>query len=176
MIFISAGHYPTRPGACFEGFCEHDEAMRWSKMIVSMIGEDATLVPTGVLRDKTSFINSRSPSIAVEIHFNSDSSHAGKGCCTLHYPGSSRGKLLASTIQSGLEQIFKRHWDGVMPGYYRMDPKHGPDFFLANTSCPSVIVEPAFIHERELIEENRDAACARIASSLLSVERQLRGT
>ena len=30
MIFLSAGHYPSRPGAGFEGFFEHDEAMLWA--------------------------------------------------------------------------------------------------------------------------------------------------
>ncbi|KKL45821.1 hypothetical protein LCGC14_2351830, partial [marine sediment metagenome] len=33
MIIIFAGHHPRKPGACFEGFCEHDEALRWLAII-----------------------------------------------------------------------------------------------------------------------------------------------
>jgi hypothetical protein len=30
MIFVSAGHYPSAPGARWERFVEHDEAVIWA--------------------------------------------------------------------------------------------------------------------------------------------------
>ena len=74
MILISAGHHPTKPGACYEGFCEHDEALRWVDIICLQLGEiglECLPVPAGILKNKVNFINARSPILAVEIHFNS---------------------------------------------------------------------------------------------------------
>jgi len=72
MIFISAGHYPSAPGAKWERFVEHDEAVVWADMLIAKIGADSMLVPTGVLKSKVDFINERimNGDIAVEIHFN----------------------------------------------------------------------------------------------------------
>ena len=174
MIFISAGHHPARPGACRDHFCEHDEATRWADAIHALLGEDnAMRVPTGVLRDKVAFINARHPALAAEIHFNAIHGDNGSGCLTLYYPGSSKGKLVAGCVQDGMEQMYDRHWDGIMEGYYRMDKSRGPDYFLAKTSCPSIIIEPAFIHQKELITSTRDAACASIAASLLEAKEKL---
>lgn len=174
MIFISAGHHPTKPGACYGSFCEFDEASKWADLIYELIGGDRCMrVPSGVLREKVAFINAREPTLAAEIHFNADGRQAGNGCLTLHYPGSIKGRMVAIEVQDGMEQIFRRHWNGVMEGYYRMDKSRGPDYFLAKTKCPSVIIEPEFIHNRDRITENREGACANIASSLLSVLRKL---
>ena len=71
-ILVSAGHYPKKPGACFEGFCEHDEACRWASMLAAALDGHAVLVPTGVLKEKIEFIKLRQPTLAVEVHFNSD--------------------------------------------------------------------------------------------------------
>lgn len=174
MIFLSAGHHPTKPGACFGSFCEHDEAVKWVQRIHSLLGEEhAMLVPPMVLRDKVSFINARGPSIAVEIHFNSAPGGVGRGCCTLYYPGSEAGRVAAGGIQGALERTFERHWDGAMEGYYRMDKSRGPDYFLAKTSCLALIIEPEFIHNKEIIIANRETSCAHIASALLTIEGRL---
>lgn len=184
MICVSAGHHPLKPGACHEGFCEHDEAVRWVDEICNNLGEGQCVkVPPTTLKDKVLFINNRQPDIAVEIHFNSakvwedlnkdgiqqenEVKNVGRGCCTLYYPGSETGKVLATYVQEGMEQIFDRHWNGVMEGYYRMNPKNGADYFLRRTRMPSIIIEPEFIHKKELIQNSRIAACAAITSSLL---------
>lgn len=176
MLLVSAGHHPSKPGACYKSFCEHDEAVRWVDEICDQLGEQRCVkVPPGVLRDKVRFINNRHPVAAVEIHFNSavdsEGNHVGSGALCLHYPGSQTGMSLATRIQQGLEPIFGRHWNGVMEGWYRMDPKFGPDFFLARISCPSVIIEPEFIHHKELLQGNRYQACFAIAQSLLEFMR-----
>lgn len=191
MIAVSAGHHKRKPGACYQGFCEHEEAVRWQKLIVEALGTQAVAVPTGVLKTKVEFINNLKPDFAVEIHFNSakvwndlnengivdegEVKNVGKGCLTLHYPESHKGIMIANEVQDGLEQIYDRHWNGVMPGYYRMDPQYGIDYFLARTLCPSVIIEPEFIHRKYAIVTNRGAACSAIANALISAKEKLNG-
>lgn len=185
MILISAGHHPTKPGACFENFCEFDEASRWAKLIIKHIGEEkGLLVPFGFLKNKVAFINERAKnSIAIEIHFNSakiwedlnndgivnegEMKNVGRGALTLYYPKSINGLRLAKDAQNSIEPLYGRHWNGVMEGYYRMNPKFGVDYFLAKTHCPSIIVEPEFIHHKEKIHEHREVACFNIAQALL---------
>ena len=72
MIFISAGHYPSAPGAKYQRFIEHDEAVIWQKLICNILGDKCLSVPTGVLRTKADFINERvmNGDIAAEVHFN----------------------------------------------------------------------------------------------------------
>lgn len=187
MILISAGHHPTSLGACFEGFCEHDEALRWVDEIYARLGPDkALLVPAGVLRSKIDFINARRPAVAIEIHFNSlqvwkdanadgvvdegEMRPVGNGALTLHYPGSTRGKAVAQTVQGAMEPIFGKHWRGAMEGWYRMNKKFGPDYFLSRTNCTAIIVEPEFIHKQDLITGNRVLACRAIADALLKIK------
>ncbi len=188
VIYVSAGHYPEKPGACYGDFCEHGEATAWAIQITDQLiraGEDARLVPTGHLREKVAFINGGDAALAIEVHFNSfkvwkdanadglvtddELMHAGKGCETLFFPGSEKGAYLANEIQRVLAPaMFKDR--GIKPGYYRMNPKNGPDFFLAKTKCPSAILEPDFIHQKEWIQSNRELACVAIADALIKTK------
>lgn len=170
MIFISAGHYPAAPGATFERFIEHDEAVLWADLMADQLGEAATLVPTGVLQTKVAFINSRllNGDVAIEIHFNSaiaDGKHVGRGCETLYYPGSEPGEHIATLCQEALALVFPPS-RGVKEGWYRMDPTRGPDFFLARTKCPAVILEPEFVHHADLIHDNRQMAVSLLIDAL----------
>jgi N-acetylmuramoyl-L-alanine amidase len=175
MIFISAGHYPAAPGAKFERFIEHDEAIVWAKAITERLGKHGTLVPTGVLREKVAFINERimNGDFAVEVHFNaavdSSGTNVGRGCESLYYPGSLDGKDLAELCQGILSEFFAPD-RGAKEGWYRMDPARGPDFFLAKTKCPAVIIEPEFVHRFDLIHTYREEACKDIADALIIYE------
>lgn len=191
MIAVSAGHYPAKPGACDNGFCEHDEAMKWMRLIVSHLDGIAFEVPTGFLRDKIKFINDRTPELAVEVHFNDlqkwidannngiidegEMKHVGSGAMTLYYPGSMKGKRFAEAMQLCYEPIFGKSWRGVMEGWYRMDPKRGPDFFLKRTACPAVILEPEFISNKNGIVTNREKICESIAATLVEVRDEFYG-
>lgn len=171
MIFISAGHYPAKPGATYERFIEHDEAIIWATMLAHKLGEDSLLVPVGVLREKVSYINERALNgdVAVEIHFNAatdkDGNNVGRGCESLYYPGSEKGKFLASVCQDVLAKYLPPD-RGVKEGYYRMNPDNGPDFFLAKTKCPATIIEPEFVHRFELIQEHRESVVEELAIEL----------
>jgi N-acetylmuramoyl-L-alanine amidase len=171
MIFISAGHHPAAPGAKFDRFIEHDEATIWADKMAHKLGLDSSLVPVGTLQQKVSYINARlmDGDIAIEIHFNAardaDNKPVGRGCETLYYPGSVKGELLATLCQDALAEVFPPD-RGVKEGWYRMDPNRGPDFFLARTKCPAVILEPEFVHHANLIIENRDKAIGMLVDSL----------
>jgi len=171
MIFISAGHHPGAPGATFERFIEHDEAVIWSGLMNDSLGESGTLVPPGTLQSKVDFINSRllNGDVAIEIHFNAardkDNLPVGKGCETLYYPGSENGKHLATLCQEALALCFPPS-RGVKEGWYRMDPERGADFFLARTKCPAIILEPEFVHRSDLIIENREMAIGLMIDNL----------
>ena len=108
MIFISAGHHPTKPGAKFDRFIEHDEACVWIDIMAHQLEEKAITVPVGFLKTKVEFINSRmvNGDIALEVHFNAavvNGKNVGRGCETLYYPGSDKGKELAEKCQEALK-------------------------------------------------------------------------
>jgi len=171
MIAISAGHYPERPGACSGEFCEHGEAQRWAVAITDHLirgGTDARLVPTGVLRSKIDWINDHDAELAIEIHFNSDPGRAGRGCEVLYYPESQRGAYLADELLQAIEGTFPPS-RGIKEGWYQMNRTKGVDFFLAKTGCPSAIIEPEFIHNTDVITENRDKACEALANKIMKV-------
>jgi len=173
MIFVSAGHHPEAPGACENGFCEHDEAVRWVAEILKHLDDtEAAAVPVGSLGSKTRWINARDPLIAVEVHFNSliagQTIEAERGCMTLYCPGSTKGRWAAEVVHSGYAPLFPPDL-GVREGYYRLDPKRGPDWFLAKTRCPALILEPEFIDRREEIAIKRADACYALAEALRRV-------
>ncbi len=175
MLFISAGHYPIAPGAKWERFIEHDEAVLWADALHTAVN-DSIMVPTGPLRDKVSFINHRilPGDIAIEIHFNAARDRhgdpIGRGCESLYYPGSDRGELLAWSCQNALAPLFPPS-RGAREGWYRMDPNRGPDFFLSRTKCTAVIIEPEFVHRYELIQRFRNAAVDALAVALIDFMR-----
>jgi hypothetical protein len=185
MIFLSPGHHPSAPGAVFQGFAEHDEAVRWVEEIYKNLPPDTALkVPPLVLQQKVDFINKRNiigRSIAIEVHFNSakkwndidhdgvvddgEETNVGRGSETLYLPGSVKGQILANSVQAAVSQVFTPS-RGVKEGYYQANPAKGPDYFLAKTICPAVIVEPEFIQFKKEIQEGRAMACALIAKAL----------
>ena len=170
MIFISAGHHPSAPGAKYERFVEHDEAVIWTEELAAALDGDGILVPVGVLREKVNFINARlmNGDVAVEIHFNAamkDGENVGRGSETLYYPGSDKGKALAEKMQECLGAIFPPD-RGAKEGWYQMNPAKGADFFLAKTKCPSIIVEPEFVHRFDLIADKRTEAIIVLAKAL----------
>lgn len=178
MIFLSAGHFPERPGACYEEFCEHGEAVRWINEVAGIIDAGVQIVPTGTLRTKCDFINSYETdgrSICAEIHFNSatkDGRHIGEGAETLYMPESQRGGYLAQAVQESMVENGGYRDRGIKEGWYRMNRLNGPDYFLSKTLYPAVIIEPEFIHHVSRIKTTMFSACAGIAEALSSVHEE----
>jgi hypothetical protein len=188
MIFLSAGHHVGAQGARWNGFTEWMEARQWVHTIHQMIPTGRSIVvPSGLLRQKVDFINSKAKDddIAIEVHFNSavvNGRHVGTGCETLYYPGSVKGRKVSEAIQNALVPVFPPD-RGVKEGWFRMD-RPGTvdydgdvdgdekiDYFLEKTVCPAVILEPEFIHHTPLLMDNRQAGCVAIAGALSMAER-----
>jgi len=174
MIAVSAGHYPAAPGAVYEGFVEHDHAVKWADKVTELLKEQGykvTRIPTGHLQDKVHHVNESGAKLAIEIHFNSDAKHNAHGCVTLYCPGSHKGERLASLVQSGLSSFFPPN-RGVKEGWYRLDPSRGPDYFLSHTVPPAIIVEPEFVENANKIEANFEVACKMIADGLIDAYKE----
>lgn len=174
-VYIAAGHYPLAPGAGVDGFYEHDEANRWLDEMFKLDPDGRVLIriPTGQLKAKTDFVNTRCSAendVAVELHFNAfkdpvTGERKGSGCVTLYMPGSEAGAHLANACQD----VLKIHFPpdrGIVEGWYRGNEEKGPYFFLAHTKCPAVILEPEFIHHRELIQSKRVEVAQALAVTL----------
>jgi len=190
MILVSAGHHLKAQGAQYQGHTEWEEASLWRDLVVQEIGQHRChAVPSGTLREKVSFINARDPWMAVEIHFNSAingaGEHVGKGYETLYYPGSVKGKIIAEYVQRGLGWALQTKDRGVKEGWYRQDAPgridyHGDvdgdekiAYFLSASKCPSIIIEPEFIHRQHFIKRMRGPACEAIADALLDASSKL---
>jgi len=183
MICISGGHNQRNKGATYEGFSEFPETLIWAEQIVRKLKSfklRAHCVSENTLIQKVEEINKKSPVLAVEIHFNADPKHKGRGCETLYYPHSHKGLYLANEIQRQISSFFPPN-RGVKAGWYQMDVPgvvdyvgdidgdESIDFFLRATHCPAVIIEPEFIHNRSVIEIGRDVGCQVIAEALRDV-------
>lgn len=186
QVLVSAGHFPAAPGAKFEDFVEHTEAVLWMNHVVDLLDQTGVVevdrVPVGSLRPKVEFINRADPELAIEIHFNDflkwidqngdnavdpgEMFHSGKGCETLYYPNSTNGLRLAGYIQSHLATVFPPN-RGAVEGYYRRNPAKGVDFFLRRTNCTSVIVEPEFVANAAKIRQLRMEGCQAIVGGVL---------
>ena len=182
MILISAGHHEAAQGAKWLGHTEWPEACLWRDTIIELIPDVAHPVPTGLLRDKVKFINTAGPAAAIEIHFNSakvGGQHVGNGCETLIYPGSHRGRMLAEHVQDAMAALFQPS-RGIKEGWYRQDRPgvvdyqgdvegdEKIDYILRKTTCPTIIIEPEFIHHFQSIQEKRKKACTAIANAILN--------
>lgn len=183
MILVSAGHHQGAQGASWAGRTEWPQAVLWQKLLLQYLADVGEAVPTGLLRSKVEYINAAQAVCAIEIHFNSakvGGQHVGKGCETLYYPGSAKGKQLAFSAQKALSKYFLPD-RGIKAGWYRMDQPgvvdyqgdvdgdEKVDYFLRETHCPAIIIEPDFIHRWDLIEHNRAQACRAMADELIKL-------
>jgi N-acetylmuramoyl-L-alanine amidase len=168
-VAISAGHNPTAPGAVFGTLTEHAAALDWIdtlKHALESFGIDVFVVPTGSLTAKIGAVNAEKCDAAMEVHFNSDPNHAGRGSETLYMPGSALGEHFAHCVQNQLGVVATPD-RGVKEGWYRMEEGGQTDAFLRMTNCPALIVEPFFIHEPGVII-GKDLACAALARGVAS--------
>jgi len=193
MILVSVGHHKDKQGATYENngyvVTEYLLANKWVDLVTQLLKGHAMRVPNGTLNNKVKFINRACKSlkgehIAVELHFNSfkkwkdlngngvvDAGEIialGQGSETLYYPSSKKGEQAAVKVQEALGSLMKPN-RGAKQGWYQMNPDKGADFFLEYTDCVSLIVEPEFIDNIEIINNNMSAACHIIATELLEL-------
>lgn len=185
MIVLSAGHNPKAQGACWNGHCEHPEAVKWVAMMAEQLRQldvPVHTVPTGSLRQKINHINQlhrdTPVTLALEVHFNS-ATYAGRGCETLYCPGSVNGKNVATAIQQAMAPLMPPA-RGVHAGWYQQDHPGREDYpgdvegdekplaFLKRTNPVAVIIEPEFIQRFHIIEAQREA-CTEAISYVLAL-------
>ncbi len=185
MIYISAGHHPYAKGAHHGGFYEHDEAVRWRDELVTQLGNLGKAVPVPdadspmAEAQKAGFINLADDArLAVEIHFNSlDTTQtlpSERGCLTYYYPGSQPGRRAAQRVQEVLRQFFPPDL-GAHDGYVRMEPSRGIIWFLRDTKCMALLIEPQFIDRKEDIQAKRVDCCIALATALIEIHDGLIG-
>jgi hypothetical protein len=176
-VAVSAGHYPEAKGASYEGVSEFDIAKIWQPELVDAINEAANdyigrhiylqgkMISWGKLPAKVDEINRLKADLAIEIHFNAGA--VTSGCETLFAPGSAKGTRAATLIQKEMSRSSGVRSRGAKEGWYKMD-KPGVvdyagdvegdekiDYFLRETSCPAIIIEPEFISQLDTIERIR---------------------
>ena len=198
MILLSAGHYPESQGACYNEFCEYEEAEKWVDIMEILLRGrvETKRVPAWPLlitkdtppqykQGKINFINAQTTAkLAVEIHFNSDTSHSARGSETLYCPGSVKGRHAARAVQDAISSLLGPN-RGAKEGWYRMDkPGHIDypgdvegdekiDAFLGMTRPVALIIEPEFIHNRLVIESLRQVVCEVMADALVEIVNNL---
>ena len=174
MILVSAGHHPSAKGAHHGDFYEHDEAVRWRDELVVQLGGKGVAE-----KEKAGFINSAADArLAVEIHFNSlDTTQtlpSERGCLTYYYPGSQPGRRAAQRVQEALRMFFPPDL-GSHDGYVRMEPSRGIIWFLRDTKCMALLIEPQFIDRKEDIQSRRHDCCVALATVLIEIHDGLMG-
>lgn len=181
-VAVSAGHNPSKVGACHEGFCEYPETEVWRDALTDALtarGIEVFVVdPTG-LTAKVASLNAANCDMAIEVHFNACGGCGASGAETLYYPGSAKGKVAAELVQAQLCAAMGNKDRGVKEGWYKMDrpgvvdfygDEDGdemPDYFLRKTNCTALIVEPEFVEFSERIVAKRGEACQAMADGIV---------
>ena len=174
-IALSAGHHPANPGAVYNSLKEHNVAARWCAVIGRLLGDagaEVHHVATGPLKNKVDEVKFQGGmagafDLAVEIHFNACGDCGADGAETLYMPGSEKGRRAAEIIQREMAMAGARD-RGVKEGWHKMEVGGTPNYFLAKTPCPAVIVEPAFLDgEFPMDQAEEEALCAAVAAGIV---------
>ncbi|OGO02364.1 MAG: hypothetical protein A2Y72_02225 [Chloroflexi bacterium RBG_13_53_26] len=181
MLLLIAGHHPLAKGAGYNDHYEHDEAVLWVSEIANLVRGRmmVDIVPTGRVSDKVKWVNTQNNvSLVCEVHFNSDASKRQHGSETLYCPGSSHGKSAAEVVQAALAGIFPPS-RGVKEGWYRQDRPDVADYpgdingdediidILDKTTPVTIVVEPEFIYNWEVLQDRRHPACGALTDALV---------
>ena len=102
------------------------------------------------LAARCSIADACNPDLFVSIHCNSAADRSASGTETFYYPGSAKGKALATAIQAKLVQALGTKDRGVK--------ENAGLAVLRGTKCPAVLAELAFISnpQEEKLLGNRD--------------------
>ncbi len=126
------------------------------------------------LQAKAAKINSCKPSLAIELHCNSDKSGRASYGEVIHYPGSeighAAGTAIATAIATGLKLTHKKDWQqrGARANSVEKD-KH-MFYLLTETRVPVLIVEGFFISNHDqarwLVEGGQEAYGVMVADGV----------
>lgn len=85
-------------------------------------------------------INEWGADLAISLHLNSSDNPSANGQEIIHYPGSSRGKALAATLNKRIDYLQLLTNRGIKPPYNGRG-----NTWLSKTKCPAVILELGFL-------------------------------
>lgn len=145
-VIIDPGHGGKDPGSRWYGISEKTLTLDVAKRLSSVL--QGKNIPTVLTRtgDTTLSLEARakksnqySSAVLVSIHFNAHTNRSIKGIETFYYPGSSKGRLLASKVQRELGNRINTANRGIKAGRMKV---------LRLTKHPSILVECSFLSNR----------------------------
>lgn len=150
-LFLSVGHDALKKGAYNEKYRLHEydilvELTQYCFEEAIEIGLECEKVFSDRLSSAIEEVNQKANTsdIAVELHINSFSNPDVKGCETLYYTGSKKGKELAGDIQNSMLAFLQVHDRGLLP--------RNNLAFLNKVKCTSIITEPFFLSNEDEVK------------------------
>lgn len=150
-VFVSIGHDAVRTGSRNSEYdiTEYDICVDLTQYLYEELIElkiDAEKVWSDKLGEAISEINgkARLNDIAIETHINSFSNPSVRGCETLYYTNSGRGKKLAQDIQNSLLAHLGVKDRGIL--------ERDNLTFLKKIKCTSIITEPFFLSNEDEVK------------------------
>jgi len=145
-VVIDPGHGGKDPGSHAYGLVEKDLTLDLAhrlQRILTSKGVTTTLTRTTdefiSLEDRAKVANSSAKTIFISLHFNAHTDRSISGTETLYWPGSEKGRKLASYIQSELGRRLVTRNRGFKPERLKV---------LEETKCTAALIECGFISNR----------------------------
>lgn len=155
-IIIDAGHGGRDPGAINNKYQEKDFALNISRYVVDLLqSNNFIVIPTRIndyflkLFERVTYSNLINADLFVSIHINSAKNPSAQGIETYHYPGSTKGKILANRVHSKIKQSIKDFEDRGIKTSSAL-------YILRETKCPAILLELGFIsnnHDLNLLKQ-----------------------
>lgn len=168
-VFIDAGHGGNDPGALGNGLKEKDITLAVTLKVGKELERHGVKVGYTRKNDKTVNLNSRGPlankygaDVFVSIHTNAHNSNA-QGVETYSYPGSSKGKNLAKSIQDEIinAKLYTKN-RGIKTANFAV---------LRQSRMPAALIETAFITNKQdaaMLKNRQDEFAIAIAKGILN--------
>lgn len=172
-VFIGVGHGGSDPGAVANGFKEKDLNLSIALACQEELVRHGVTVLMNRTKDETEDLTQRivecnkfSPDLALDIHNNAG---GGDGAEAFHHYKGGKGKTLANDILAEIVKIGQNS-----RGAKTKKNSSGQDYFgfIRSTTCPAVIVECAFLDNKNDIKildttEEQKAMGVAIAKGIL---------
>ena len=145
-VFIGVGHGGSDPGAVANNVKEKDLNLSIALACRDLLVKHGVSVKMSRSKDENDTIseevaecNAYAPDLAVDIHNNAGGGDGGE---VFYHHGGGKGKTLAENILAEMVKVGQNS-----RGIKTRTNSNGKDYyaFIRNTSCPSVIVECAFV-------------------------------
>ena len=145
-VFIGVGHGGSDPGAVANGTKEKDLNLSIALACKDILEKHGVSVKMSRTKDEDDPIgeevkecNVYAPDLAVDIHNNAGGGDGGE---VFYHHGGGKGKTLAENILAEIVKVGQNS-----RGIKTRTNSQGKDYyaFIRNTTCPTVIVECAFI-------------------------------